>query len=357
MKFVFVTGGTGGHIMPAIAIREAAIALGHEVVFIHSGQPIDEKICAQYNVRARVLKAMAFTGKPILHRIKLAFLTPFRFAEALKILREEKPDVVMGFGGYVSFIPLIAAKFLRFRTTVQEQNGSLGLANRILSTFVDRVFIPEHCDPGSLSGSPRLTVINNPVRSDFSRISDWADPNPTVHLLLIGGSQGAVSLNSAFVSAVKKLREAGVPLSVMHQTGSRDFERIDLLIKETQQYDYHHIAFTNEMPKLLDAATLVISRAGALSAAEIGAAGRPAVFVPLNIARAHQRENVVPLEKAGAAVVVVQDEKLEEKLFLALKGILTDNGVLSKMAAAAQSVRGRFETAGSFVEALLRLTK
>lgn len=357
MKMLFATGGTGGHIMPAIAIREAAMAAGHEVIFIHGGQPIEEKICAQYKVQTRVLPAMAFTGKSLVQKLRVLLVAPFRIWSAIKILKAENPAVVVGFGGYVSFIPVLAAKLLGIPTAIQEQNGSLGLANRILSKFVTRAFIPEGCQFAGISKRCTVVVLNNPVRDEFRLLAPWRLGGGRVRILAIGGSQGAVTLNSAVIGAITRLAAEGLQLTVTHQTGARDLERIEELVRKRELDEYRCLSFTQEMPKLLENANLVISRAGAMSVAEIGAAGRPVVFVPLNIARAHQRENVNILERAGACEVVIQDNELENKLFVALRRILTQDNVLQRMAEAAGSLRGRFDTADRFVSELVKISE
>jgi len=331
-RVVFAAGGTGGHLFPAVAVGEALKELEPkaEVLFIGSGRELEARILGGRGFVLHTVAAHALKGKGLVGIFKFLLGFPVAVYHVLQIYREFKPEAVIGFGGYPSFVPLFVAWMLRIPTLLQEQNSSAGLANKVLSRFVRRAFAP----PGS-SGLPEknLSRIPNPVRSEFSQQN--TPPTQFKKLLIIGGSQGAVSLNSAVVACAPLLEK--LRLTIVHQTGARDFERMKEAWGAYPALNVEVLPFIDDMAAAYRVADLVISRAGAMTVAEIAASRRPAIFVPLSLAGGHQHENIQALVAAGAAKELEGGEGLSERLRLALEELARSPGLLATMGERAHS--------------------
>ncbi len=336
IRVVIAAGGTGGHLFPAVAVGEAIDALGPaEIIFVGTGRELERRIIGGAGYRLESLSLPPVTGRGVWGAARVLGELPVRLVQALRLLQSVRPAVVLGFGGYPSVLPVLAAWLMRVPRVIQEQNAEVGLANRLLSLFATHVFAAPGA-AGFWCSRRRVTHVNNPVRKALDGIRRWSPPGPgePFRLLVLGGSQGATAVNSAVLAAVGRLQ--GSRLEVHHQTGANDFDRVANAYRQIPGVPAVVEPFIENMGAAYGNAHLIISRAGAMSAAEIAEAGRPALFVPLPIARSHQRQNVRFLEEAGAALVVEQGEGFDARFAEALAGLMDDAQRLEAMAGAAR---------------------
>lgn len=328
MRVLIAAGGTGGHVFPAIAVAESLAKSDAEVdiLCVGVGREVEKKIYAKFGFRYQVLPFVPLTGKGLKGIFNLLFALPVGFFRSVLLFLREKPDVVIAFGGYPSFLPIITAKIFRIPAYLQEQNQQVGLANKFLSRFVNKVFAV----PGALGfhKSAEVVELANPVRAEFSAISDWKEPEDCLNVLVLGGSQGAQSLNTAVMQLTEVFYQFGVRL--VHQTGEQDFKRVSEAYAEFEQLEA--VSFIDDMSAALEKAHLVISRAGAMSVAEITAAKRPAIYVPLPIAAGHQAGNVKNVCEKHAAFLVPQNEEFENVLPKVVLRSVSDLEMLKDMA-------------------------
>ncbi len=317
MRLIIAGGGTGGHLFPALAIARAVMAESPDssVLFVGTRNGIEARIIPETEFPIRFISARGMRGTGILNKLAAAMEIPRGILQSLSVIREFKPDKVLGVGGYASGPTLAAALLMRVPTAIQEQNSVMGTTNRILSGFVDCVFISwEGTEPAT---PPEKTLLTgNPVRGDLMAAEPRGQEHEKFHLLVFGGSQGARSLNLAMARNLDRLAAVADKISIIHQAGSQMAAEI------RESYENAGIKadvreFINDMGAAYQWADLVVCRAGASSLAELTALGKPAVVVPFPYAIGdHQAKNAAALESKGA-VKTIPDERLSN-------GILVD---------------------------------
>jgi UDP-N-acetylglucosamine--N-acetylmuramyl-(pentapeptide) pyrophosphoryl-undecaprenol N-acetylglucosamine transferase len=332
--YVIAAGGTGGHIIPGIALAEEIRAqkAGAEVVFVGTAQGLEGKIVPAAGYRLELVDASGFVGKSLGKRAGSLARLPKGFLQSRRLLRRLRARAVVGVGGYVTLPVLSAARSLGIPTLIHESNASPGVANRFLNRFATRTAVGLAAAnrgfrrPGVVTGTP--------VRKEFFAIPPLDPAATTRRLLVFGGSQGSRVLNRAFARAAVMLEKS--QLEVVHQTGEKD------LTATRQRYariprDWRLEPFLPKLWEPLGAADLVISRAGALTVAELAAAGRPAILVPFDAAAGgHQLENARALERARAAVVITEKDLTAESLAGTVVALL---GERERLVAMAQKIR------------------
>lgn len=262
---------------------------------------------------------------------------PTALAEAMKLYRQCKPQVVIAFGGYPSFVPSVAALCKGIPRILHEQNAKVGLANKVLALFSTKIFAVRGAR-GFIARTPEA-YLSNPVRQEFFSLSDWAPPTTgqPLKVLVIGGSQGAQTLNNAVVEIAPRLEEEGVEW--IHVAGARNEAEVVEAHRKAGTKSVQVYGFVDRPWELIAQAHLVISRAGAMAAAELVASARPALYVPLVIAAAHQAQNIEEQVTAGAALTITQDEHLAQNLREALRGFRERPQSLNQMAEAMRCLR------------------
>ncbi len=325
---LLAAGGTGGHVVPAIAVAEALTKQSDiEVIFVGTGRDIERRLIEKAGFKLHALPASPLVGAGLIGLLRLLVRLPGAILAQLALFRSRKPAVVIGFGGYPSFVPLLSAWLARIPRMLHESNAEVGLANRVLSRIANKIVSANA--PSEAFASNRIIQLPNPVRSSFYEIPDWKAPvegKPYV-LLILGGSQGAVSLNTAILELVDLFRATGV--HVIHQTGQQDYERVkaEYLAKDFQSVEV--VSFIDDIANFYSRAHLVISRSGAMAVSEITAAGRAAVYVPLNIARGHQAANAERVVSDGGAWVVEQNGDFVVELRRVISLLLSNAQMLS----------------------------
>jgi UDP-N-acetylglucosamine--N-acetylmuramyl-(pentapeptide) pyrophosphoryl-undecaprenol N-acetylglucosamine transferase len=338
MRVLIAGGGTGGHLYPGIAVAEEVVARGGEVLFVGTTRGIEARVVP---AAGYPLELLAISG---LNRVgPTAFLRgvgrlPVAFLRSLSILRKFRPDVVLGVGGYASG-PLVLAAALSGRpSAIQEQNSVPGVTNRVLGKVVRAVFTAFDAATSAFPAH-KVVATGNPVRRAFTekartqpRAADTAQKH---NLLVVGGSQGARAVSDLVLGAAAILGKTQ-PLSIVHQTGTRDAERVEQAYAELGlTADVTVRPFIDDMVAAYAAADLVIARAGALTLAELAIAGRPAILIPLpTAADDHQSKNAADFARAGAALVLPQTTTTPADLATALSTLLADPARRAQMSAA-----------------------
>jgi UDP-N-acetylglucosamine--N-acetylmuramyl-(pentapeptide) pyrophosphoryl-undecaprenol N-acetylglucosamine transferase len=326
-------GGSGGHWFPALAVGEELGRRGWRVSYTGSATGMEAAMAASRGLDFHPLEASAVAGRSLARRAAAMLLLMRSTARATRLLRRLEARVVVATGGYACVPAAIGAFLTRRPVVLVEPNATAGLANRALSRVatVAAVAWPEAAR--ALRCPSRETGV--PVRSEFFSTEAQLPPAPPWRLLVLGGSQGAVTLNEVVPAAIDRLRRDGAAITVLHQAG-RGKEDGPRSAYAASGIDATVTAFLDDVPGAMAASHLVLSRAGAVTLAEICAAGRAAVLFPLALAAGHQVENARALERAGAAAVV--EGPVEAAALAATMARLLDARRLDEMGRAARTL-------------------
>jgi UDP-N-acetylglucosamine--N-acetylmuramyl-(pentapeptide) pyrophosphoryl-undecaprenol N-acetylglucosamine transferase len=345
-RVILTTGGTGGHIFPALAVAEEIRRRYPGVMLLFMG--------GKYGPEADlVLKAgLDFVGLPVrgimgrgLKGVGASLSMGRGLLNALAVMRKVKPQLVLGFGGYAAFAGVLAGRLSGVPTAIHEQNSFPGMSNRLLGKLVGRVFLSAP-DNAGVFDPEKTRLVGNPVRAGLAalyeqKLARFSSPlgsgcrgdDRSPRLLVMGGSLGAKAINDGMIAAFGLLQEEGI--DIRHQTGQADYERVRAAYRQDKAEHTRVDAFITDMPGAYAWADLVFCRAGASTLSEITAAALPSVLTPFpHAAQDHQRHNARYLEREGAAVVLEQAEFLRDpkKLADVVIGILRRKDHLERMA-------------------------
>src|SRR5437868_1574935 len=334
MRAILAGGGTGGHVIPALAIaKQLKQDYGTEVLFIGTARGIENLLVPAAGYPLQLIRVGALKNVSMVTRARTAFDLPRALWDASRMLNEFAPDVVIGVGGYASGPAMLSALVKHIPTLAFEPNVVPGFANRLVARFVSGAAV--HFEE-TARYFRRGEVTGVPVRQAFFEIPPKRGGTPT--LLVFGGSQGAHAINEAMFRCLPVLQREAPGIDIIHQTGERDYN--DALAAYGGLGDSAEVfKFIEDMPAAFARADLVVCRSGASTVAEIAAAGKPAVFVPFpRAADDHQRVNAEALARQGAAVVV-EESKLEG-VWLAetISALLQDPQRLQRMSQAAREL-------------------
>ena len=339
MKVIIAAGGTGGHIFPGIAVAKEIMRRGAEskVLFVGTSRGLETKIVPANGFELSLINSAGLKNVGLVGKLKGLFILPKSFLEARRILKNFQPDVVVGAGGYVSGPVLLMASLMRVPTLVMDSNALPGFTNRRLAPFVTKAALTfEEALP--YFGKKGI-VTGNPVRREFFDIASKPRGEKT-NLLIFGGSQGARAINEAMVAALALLPHD--KLNITHQTGESDFENIRELYNRAGWNDSEVRSFISNMVDEFAKSDLIICRAGATSCAEIAAAGKAAILIPLpTAADDHQRKNAEALQSAGAARMILQKDLSAENLAQSIVELINSPEKISAMEAAAKKLARR----------------
>ncbi len=307
-KIIITTGGTGGHIFPAESIAKGLVDAGFEVWFI------TDKRGAEYRklkeVPTHIISAASVTGQSLMGKIKSAFKLLIGMYQAAFFLIKQKPDLVIGVGGYASLPAVLAAQFLCIPTAVHEQNAVLGRANRMLASrvkFVATAFAETKRVPTGIS----TFLVGQPVRPAIQEKAASPYPMDSVfNLLIFGGSQGARFLSRELPKALLQLPdEIRANMKITQQARPEDVDDLQKMYQDAGFYATTVQSFFDNMPELLVKSNLVIGRAGSSTLAELAVVGRPGIYVPLpTSADNHQFENARQFADAGAGWLIQEKD-------------------------------------------------
>lgn len=306
-----MAGGTGGHVMPALAVAERMRRAGWRVVWLGSKDGMEATLIPKHGYEMQWIRFSGVRGKGFMRMALLPLNLLIAFWQSARVIFRVRPDVVLGMGGYVSFPGAMMASLFDRPLVVHEQNSVAGLANRVLASVADRV----------LSGFPgvlkKALWVGNPVRESITQLPDpatrYASRSDPLQVLVVGGSLGAQALNEVVPAAMRLVPEGRRP-RIIHQSGAKHVER---LRRSYEQAGVRAEAtpFIDDMAAQYARADLVICRAGALTVSELAAAGVASILVPFpHAVDDHQTHNARFLVDAGAAVLVQQRELAPRRL-------------------------------------------
>jgi len=359
-------GGTGGHVYPALAIAAELAERGNLVSWIGRPSSMEETLVRAADVPFHTLEAKPWVGKGLAAKAGAVATLMASSLRARSLVRRLAADVVLGTGGYVSTPAMLGARLAGRPVFLLEPNAVAGWANRIASRWCRAAFVA-HEETARLLACETV-VSGTPVRRSFHEVDPLPARDP--HLLVLGGSQGAVQINDVMPSVVRRLSSAAglARLSITHQTGRADLASVragysDLGMAQGSKLEpkvepkVEIVPFIDDMAAALAKAQLVVSRAGALAIAELGAAGRPAILIPLTAAGAgHQRFNAERMADSGAAVVLAGEEVTAKNLGDTIAQLLSDRPRLESMALSARSL-AKPAAAAEISEALERAAR
>lgn len=312
LRAMFCAGGTGGHIYPAVAVAKEW--LSHhpetEILFVGSKRGMENQIVPAEGFRLVTLELTYFPRVPSLEQLRTAARAAKAVVQAVRLLKEFSPDVVMGTGGYAAGPLLLAASLLNYPTIIHEQNAYPSLTNRWLARFVDRIAV-SHEVARSFFPAAKVQVTGNPLRpaiihADRTKARNDLGLDATQKVLVIvGGSGGALKLNQVVSESYPGLLREGIV--ILHVTGKKYYAEVLAQAEPLMEQGLRVIDYATNMPELLAAADLVVSRAGSTTA-ELAVLGKPSILIPSPIAaNNHQLHNARVAEAAGAAVLITED--------------------------------------------------
>jgi UDP-N-acetylglucosamine--N-acetylmuramyl-(pentapeptide) pyrophosphoryl-undecaprenol N-acetylglucosamine transferase len=361
LSVVIAGGGTGGHLYPGLAVARELLARrpDAQISFAGTARGIEARVIPREGFPVDFIRSAGVKGKSVRDRLRGAALIPLSLADAWRILKMRRPHLVIGVGGYSSGPVVLVAAVRRVPTMVLEQNAVPGLTNRLAARFVDAAAVT--FEATRMFFGPKAFVSGNPVRPEFlaaagsQKESADDEQSSVVRVLVFGGSQGAHAINMAMVEAAPRLAVNPL-LRVTHQTGERD---VEMVRSAYRQAGFPAVVepFLFDMGRQLGEADLVVCRAGATTLAEITAAAKPAILIPLPTATDdHQRRNAEALAAAGGAEVMLQNEVTGASLADRILSLAGDRERRRRIAAAAQKV-ARPDAAGKIVDRALELAE
>jgi len=316
MKIIIAAGGTGGHIIPAISIANELMKEGAQILFVGNKNSMEKRLAEENSITFEEINVQKFYRKLTLAHIKFPFKLIQSIATSKKIIKNFKPDLFLGTGGFVSGPVGFAAHLLKVPIFLQEQNSYPGATTKLLSKYAKKIFIGNH---NALQHLKNKNVIysGNPINQNavqeqqMINFKDHGLSKDTIKIFLFGGSQGSYVLNKAFFPIINNLLERGY--EIIWQVGKYSYNEFNEKIKDKK--GIYAFDFTNEIGKIYNSVDLAIARAGALSLAELETKQIPSILIPLpTAAENHQYYNALELEEKKVAKVIEQKSLNSQKL-------------------------------------------
>lgn len=359
MRIIVSGGGTGGHIYPALALIERLkqVEPDTEVLYVGTDRGLENKIVPAAGLHLEVLHTQGFKRSLSLDNFKTVYLFIKAVHDAKKLIKKFKPDVVLGTGGYVSGAVLYAAAKMHVPTVIHEQNSVVGVTNKFLSRYVDKIAIAFEAArdqfPASkvvMCGNPRAQQAAANADSDFSWSSYGLDDHKPV-LMIFGGSQGAPKINQSVVQAIPEFSKRDY--QVVFATGQKRYDQVQKSLKGVSVgANVKVVPYIEDMPAKMPKVACLVSRAGATTIAEITALGIPTILIPSPYVTAnHQVKNALALVKNGAAAMITEDQLDGRSLLVQADKLMEDQAARDKMAMASKKM-GRPDAADRLIAVL-----
>ena len=338
LRVLIAGGGTGGHIIPALALADQlSLEREAEILFVGTPRGLESRLVPKAGYKLSLIKVGQLNNVSLATRVRTVFDLPRSVLSCLGLLRQFRPNVVVGVGGYASGPAMLAAQLLRIPTLAFEPNAVPGMANRLVGKRVQAAAV-NFASAAGYFRNPQVTGI--PVRKEFFYLPQRsAEVGP--HLLVFGGSQGARIFNEVLPEAVVELMAAIPGLTVMHQAGARHAETTERAYQASgvDHARWRVAEFLDDMPQRFAEADLILARSGASTVAELAAASKPALLVPFPLAADdHQRKNAEVMVQAGAAAMLLQAELTPRRLCRELIPLLRAPEHLAEMGQKARSL-------------------
>lgn len=354
MKFILTCGGTAGHINPALAVagRLRELMPDCEILFIGAEGKMEMELVPREGYKIEPLKitniSRGHSLEAIIHNLDTLKNVAVSTREAKRIMREFKPDVVIGTGGYVCYPVLMAASELKIPTAVHESNAVPGLTTKLLAEHVDKVMVGFEESRGAYHHPEKVEVTGTPVRGEFAAYSKalakrelGLDPDEPL-VVSVWGSLGAAHMNKIMGELITMMDDSR-PFRLIHSVGTRYFEDFMSALRQRAP-DFARFGadvrkYIYDMPRVMAAADLILCRAGASTLSELAYMGKPVIVVPSpNVTNNHQEKNARVLEKAGGAKVFLEGEFDAPALMDTVRGLLGDSAQLEAMSQAMLSL-------------------
>ena len=340
-RILIMAGGTGGHVFPALAVAAVLRERGAEVHWLGTRRGLEARLVPAAGIPLATLSVAGLRGKGPLSWLAAPFKLAWSLGQSLRLILRFRPMAVLGMGGFASGPGAVVTWLLHLPLLIHEQNAAAGLTNRLLARIADRVMTGF---PSTFPGRRRVLHTGNPVRTEIAALAPpaqrLAQHQGPLRLLVIGGSQGARALNQAVPQAVATLPPRCRP-QVRHQCGERWQEEVAADYRGQGLDDVRVEAFIDDMPGAYAWADLVVCRAGALTVAELAAAGCAALLVPYpHAVDDHQTRNAMTLVEGGAALLVPEGTDFSERLAAQLREFTAEGGAdRSRLLAMAEAAR------------------
>ncbi|MFC6323442.1 undecaprenyldiphospho-muramoylpentapeptide beta-N-acetylglucosaminyltransferase [Companilactobacillus baiquanensis] len=365
LRIVVSGGGTGGHIYPAMALikRLKERELVDEVLYVGTQKGLESKIVKNAGIPFKTIEIKGFKRKLTLENIKVMQLFLSSVGKSKKIIKEFRPDVVIGTGGYVSSAVVYAAHRLHIPTVIHEQNTIAGITNKFLGHFVDKIAIAFKEAQDQFSEKRKIVFTGNPRAQEVAKIKvndrlkyyKLQADKPTV--MIFGGSRGAAPINRTTIESLSKFSQSDY--QVLFVTGRVHYEDVIKKI-DSNSINMENISvqpYIDNMPEILPDISLIVGRSGATSIAEITALGIPAIFIPSPyVTHDHQTKNALSVAKNGAAVMITEDNLTEESLYSEVNKIMSSKDIRVKMSNASKEI-GVPDAADKLIKVLTALVK
>jgi UDP-N-acetylglucosamine--N-acetylmuramyl-(pentapeptide) pyrophosphoryl-undecaprenol N-acetylglucosamine transferase len=356
MRVLIAAGGTGGHIYPGIAVAKEILRREpkSEIRFVGTARGLESKLVPKSGFELSIIDSAGLKNVGALARARGLLILPKSLNEARIVIRQFRPDVVVGAGGYVSGPVLLTASFMGLPTLVMESNALPGWTNRRLARFAKKAAVSFEQAVPHFRG--KAVVTGNPVRREFFEIPPKSRDSSLFSILVFGGSQGARAINEAMIDALPLLKDLRDLLRITHQTGEADFDRVSAAYRDagwSQQGQV--IKYIDDMVSAFANVDLVICRAGATTTAELIAAGKASLMVPFPLAADdHQRKNAEAMEAAGATKMVLQQDLSGERLAGEIAALVRDPARVTGMEQSARQL-ARGDAAAAVVDLIEEL--
>lgn len=345
-------GGTGGHVFPMVAVAHALKKLCPAIrpIFIGTARGMETRFVPSQGFELELLEVLPIRGGGVAGAVRGALRAARLLPESRALIQKYSPSAVFSIGGYAAGPVSLAARTLGLPVALMEPNSAIGLANLMIAPFVQRAYTA--FEPVERHFSPAKVLRSGvPLRPGFAS-RPYRRQSGSLKVLVLGGSQGAKSLNEILPAALARI---DFPLSVVHQCGPAHLESVEALYRELGAKFASVTSFIDDMPTALGEADVVVGRAGASAVSEIAAIGRPSLLIPYPYASGdHQRLNAESLQAGGAALCILNEDATVDRVHSELNRLVTQRDILEKMAQAAKNL-GRPEAATQIAGDFLRL--
>ncbi|MFN7998881.1 MAG: undecaprenyldiphospho-muramoylpentapeptide beta-N-acetylglucosaminyltransferase [Bryobacteraceae bacterium] len=334
--FLMAGGGTGGHVIPSLAVARELRRRGHDVLFLGTRAGMEAKLVPAAGFRLEFVEIGGLKRVGVRRTLATLFQLPVSVRRSGGLLKASRAAAVFSMGGYVAGPPVLAALMRRVPVVVMEPNAVPGFTNRHIARFVARALV-SFPETKRFFPSGRTEITGLPVREEFFSMPARA-AGERFTVLITGGSQGSRTLNQAARQSWSLFRSSGVPVRFIHQSGAAASEELRLAFAEAGM-EGEVVPFIADMPGAFAEADLVVCRSGAGAVAELAAAGKPSILSPFPFAAdQHQLRNAEAFERAGAAKLVLDSAMSGEKLFEIISALANNRAELQRMSVAARAL-------------------